>query len=233
MEHQEAIQLKAVERYLLGELSGDLRDQFEDHFFGCPECALDVEAGAIFVDSAKEVLGAPDAVAHVSRPATPMRPGWFGYLLRPAFAGPALAVLLLFTAYQSGVVIPHLKTELSQVNAPQVLAWYSLIAQNSRGGAPLTISVPSNQPIGIFLDIPPEKRFPAYTCTLESEAGSPEFSVPVPAQQAAESLQLLIPSSQLRPGKHVLVIRGMGSSQGIGRDLEEVARYPFSVEFTK
>ncbi len=233
MEHSEAIQLKAAERYLLGELSGDLRDQFEDHFFSCPECASDVKAGAIFVDSAKEVLSAADTGARVPRPARPKPRGWFSYLLRPAFAGPTLAVLLLFTAYQSGVVVPHLKTQLSQANAPQVLPYFSLIAQNSRGGAPLTITVSSTQLFGVFVDIPPEKHFPAYTCTVESEAGAVEFSLPVPAKQTAESLQLLIPSSQLRAGKHILVVRGAGSSQGAAQDELEVARYPFSLAFTK
>src|SRR5580698_10263692 len=83
MEHLEAIQLKATERYLLGELSGDLREQFEDHFFNCFECAQDVEAGAIFVDSARQILGRESAQAGtaVRRPAKPESRGWLGALL--------------------------------------------------------------------------------------------------------------------------------------------------------
>ena len=37
MEHLQAIQLKAAERYVLGELPSDLREQYEEHFFGCAE----------------------------------------------------------------------------------------------------------------------------------------------------------------------------------------------------
>ena len=32
MNHDEAIRLKAAEKYLLGELSAELRDQYEDHY---------------------------------------------------------------------------------------------------------------------------------------------------------------------------------------------------------
>ena len=34
----------AVEKYLLQELAGEERDQFEEHFFDCQECATDLGA---------------------------------------------------------------------------------------------------------------------------------------------------------------------------------------------
>jgi len=55
MDHNEAIQLQAAEKYVLGELSPPLRDEFEEHFFDCQECALDVKAAAGFVDNARHV----------------------------------------------------------------------------------------------------------------------------------------------------------------------------------
>ena len=56
MNHDEAIRLKAAEKYLLGELSAELRDQYEDHYFGCAECAQDIRTGAVFIDNARDVL---------------------------------------------------------------------------------------------------------------------------------------------------------------------------------
>jgi hypothetical protein len=54
MNHQEATELAAVEKYLLDELSPALRDAFEEHFFGCPECSADLRdftiAGDVFHD---------------------------------------------------------------------------------------------------------------------------------------------------------------------------------------
>jgi len=77
MDHSESIRLMAAEKYLLGELTPELREQFEEHFFGCEECALDVRAGAAFVEQSKVVLGEP-TVASPTRVPTPVpaKPAW-------------------------------------------------------------------------------------------------------------------------------------------------------------
>jgi len=48
MDHSEALRLQAAERYVLGELSPELREQYEEHYFTCEECASDVKASAVF-----------------------------------------------------------------------------------------------------------------------------------------------------------------------------------------
>lgn len=53
MNHTEAIETQAAERYLLGELDDAQREAFEEHFFDCPVCAMEVRDTAAFVDSAK------------------------------------------------------------------------------------------------------------------------------------------------------------------------------------
>ena len=233
MNHQDAIQMNATERYLLGELNGDLREQFEAHYFSCADCARDVVAGATFVDAARDVLttnAAPQAVPQ--RPiAQPRR--WFDFLLRPAFAAPAMAVLFVAAVFQTTVVIPHMRATIADATQPRVLSWSSLIAQNSRGGEGQTIHAPSNGSFGLFLDIPPEKHFPAYTCDFETESGSPEFSLPVSAAQAATTLQLLIPSTRLGPGKHLLVVRGTESRTASSASSTEVARFEFTLDLSK
>ena len=55
MDHNEALRLQAAEKYVLGELSPPLRNEFEAHFFECQECALDLKATAAFVDNARHV----------------------------------------------------------------------------------------------------------------------------------------------------------------------------------
>ena len=56
MDHTAVVRDKMTERYLLNELDSDLRDQFEEHYFDCQECALDVSAGTQFVEQSKLIL---------------------------------------------------------------------------------------------------------------------------------------------------------------------------------
>jgi len=86
MDHDAVVRLKMTERYLLGELDPDARDEFEEHFFDCPNCALDVRAGALFVEQSKVVLAERSEPLSARLPVTapiPAKPGWFAWL-RPA-----------------------------------------------------------------------------------------------------------------------------------------------------
>ncbi len=86
MDHQEALRRSAVEKYLLNEMPGPERDEFEEHFFGCQECAADLRATAAFLDGAKQELRRSRQPKPDQR--APKKP-WFDFLWRPAFAAPA------------------------------------------------------------------------------------------------------------------------------------------------
>src|SRR5258708_28072219 len=138
MEHSEAIRVQAVEKYLLGELRGETRDQFEDHYFSCAECADEIRAGATFLEAAKKTLAsgilAEGQIASPNKPFAPWLTGW----LRPQFLAPTLAGLLLFVVYQNSVTIPRLNTASSSANSPPTLTSYSLTPQHSPTAYPLT-----------------------------------------------------------------------------------------------
>jgi len=230
MDHSEAVRLGAAEQYLLGELSPELREQFEEHFFGCLECAQDVQAGAAFVDGAREVLGSEREFTPVQIAPNRASRGWFASLLRPVFLVPAMAVLLLLAAYQNIVVIPGLSHSLSESNTPQTLQSFSLATANSRAGGALFISVPPNKPFSLFVDIPSVNRFSFYTCDLETESGTLIVSTKVSSEDAKDAVQLLIPPARLVPGKYILIVRGHASTVDTG---SEVTRYPFTLNFSK
>jgi hypothetical protein len=232
MNHDEAIRLKAAEKYLLGELSAELRDEYEDHYFGCAECALEVQTGAVFIDNARDVLSST-SVAEMAAKRQPVRSGgWWTALLRPAFAVPVLALLLLVAGYQNAVTIPHLKTALLQSERVQTLPSFSLISENSRGGTPLAITVPAGKPFSFFVDIPPQGGYASYVCEFQTESGVPELSLKVSADEAKRTVQLLIPAGRLASGKHVLVVRGLDSQGKPDADKIGVANYPFSLDYT-
>jgi hypothetical protein len=56
MDHDEAVRIYAAEKYILGDLSPVLREEYEEHFFACLACALEVKAAAAFVDNTCDVL---------------------------------------------------------------------------------------------------------------------------------------------------------------------------------
>jgi hypothetical protein len=232
MNHADAVRLNAAERYLLGEMGVPLREEFEEHFMGCAECAADVRAGVAFVESAREVLRLELAPAVQSAPAR-QPAGWLAAFLRPAIAAPALAILLAIIGYQSMLTIPRIESQLSQANAPRTLASFSLIGANSRGETPIVVAVRPGQAFALYLDIRPDPSFALYTCEVENASGAPAFSLQVSAEEAKNTVQIFVPPSRLFPGPYVMVVRGLGASQEAASGGVEVMRSRFSVEYLK
>jgi len=227
MDHSEAVAKKIAESYLLGELSPEQREAYEEHYFSCAECANDVMAGAALVANVKEVLRTePPLIA--AQESAPRSLGWFAWL-RPAYAMAATVALFSVLLYQNLVSIPRLKGDLSRMTTPRALASFSFIA-GSRGANAMVIQGEREQPLGLWVDIPPQPSFTSYTCTIQAGSGVVEFSVPVSAEQAKDPVQLLIPDS-LEPGKYVLIIRGNRGPSSAGEATVEVARYPFVFEY--
>src|SRR5271169_2768900 len=109
MEHDVVVRQKMTERYLLDELEPEARAQFEEHYFDCPACAMDVRAGATFIEQSKVVLAEKPVDNAARQPVpvpVPVKPGMFGWL-RPAFVLPVMALLLGIIGYQNLVTYPQ------------------------------------------------------------------------------------------------------------------------------
>lgn len=208
MDHEEAIRVKATERYLLNELDPNLRDQFEEHLFDCQECALDVRAAAMFVEQSKTVLSEPPQPSAVRVPVVvPVKPGWFGWL-RPALALPVLAVLLAVVVFQNLVTYPHLKQAAS---TPQVLPWASVNVSTRGANAP-PVSVTQGKGFLLFVRIPPEKSYSRYTADLYNPAGKLEWSLTIPATSAEDTWPVQVPAADRESGVYTLRVHGITAS---------------------
>jgi len=123
----------AAERYLLGDMSDGEREQYEAHFFSCADCADDVRTTAAFLEDARTYLapGRPArAVAAAPVPSrVSRRAAWYR---SPAIVWPMAASVLLFSGYETLVLIPALRSQLS----PRVLHPITL-RPDSRGQAPV------------------------------------------------------------------------------------------------
>ncbi len=223
MDHNQAIQQKAAERYLLNELAPDARDAFEEHLFECPECALDVRAGAAFVDEAKIQL--PELVQQVELPARPtvgrsevprrplaQRAGWFGWW-RPIVAAPAFAALLLVLGYQNLVTLPGLR---AAANGPRLIPM-AAVQEATRGAARAEVVADPKRGIALPLDIAPVAGMPAfasYSFDLYDPQHKLDWSrqvaAPANSESREEQFSLEIPGAFLRNGLYTVAVSGIG-----------------------
>jgi hypothetical protein len=203
MEHEEAIELKAAERYVMRELPVELRDAYEEHFFDCAECAADIKAATIFAETSREIFAdeGPRGAADMNKEYGSVWSRW----LRPAFALPVFAALLAMLGYQNLVTIPQLKG--GSEASVQVLNSFPLAAANSRGAA-VHIAVRRGESFALTFDIPPGKNFPEYLCQLRDASGRVLRQISVTAEQANKSVELFIPAGMMLPGTYSIVIAG-------------------------
>lgn len=217
MDHSEAVQLMATERYLLGELTPELREAFEEHYFDCQECALDLRAAAALIDEAKGQLASSPLI-----PATPAKPArrrreWFSWW-RPAFAVPAFASLLVVVGYQNVATIPSLRSAAAQ---PRLAPW-STLHVGTRDGAPLPIVTDSKSGAALLIDIPDPAAWASFAFALQDPQGKEIWAQtmqPSATENGPSTLSLLIPGMGLQPGPYALTITGI-TAQGSRTQLD-------------
>jgi hypothetical protein len=224
--HQEAIQLGAVDRYFLDELPEPQRADFEEHFFDCRECASDMRMTADFLDIARAELERGKLGSTAPKTA---RRSWLELLARPAVLTPAFGLLLAIIAYQNSVVLPRFNGQIAQLRQPGIVATVSLIGGNSRGGGVPPISGPAGQPILLSFDIPATRPYPGYAGVLMDAAGAVVWRVPVSPAQAQDTVSISVPAGALRAGDYTLVVQGMEAQDDGGSNPKaaDLARYRF------
>jgi hypothetical protein len=230
MDHSEAKNTGAVEKYLLGQLSEEESSLYEEHFFECLECAEEVKSGAAFIANAKEVL-ADAPVAEVAPLAAPAeKPAWMGFFW-PVPMGAMAAVLLLavVSGYQALLVVPRLETEIATAEAPQAAPWSFLSVSRSE---PQVVRLPKGTRMaGLTLSRSSERSFPYYRCDVETD-GQVVSSAVVQAPSPGDELEMLIPVLRLQPGLHAVVLHGLESVSG-EVVAPEVGRYQFTLEYNE
>jgi hypothetical protein len=227
MEHQEAMQLGAVEKYFLDELPAPQRAEFEAHFFDCRECASDMRVTADFLDISRQELkrGHLGSVAPKA-----LKRSWLDLFARPAVLTPAFGLLLAVIVYQNGVVLPRFSGQIAQLRQPGIVATVSLIGGNSRGDAVPSIASAAGQPILLSFDIPATRPYPGYTCVLIDVSGVVVWRVPVTAAQAQDTVSISVPAGALHAGEYTLVVQGTQAqdrAEGSNPNAADLARYRF------
>lgn len=232
MDHKQAVELQLAVKYVLGELPPVQRDEYEDHYIDCPECAKDVHAAAAFADTAREVFR-EEARGEAPAPGRERAQSpWFAWL-RPAFAVPAMLTLLMIVGYQNLITLPRLKSAGSAGKA-QVFDSFSLIAGNvrsERGVEAVKVQARKNETFALAFDFLPTKQFDHYLCQLQDEAGRVVQQLSIPAEKEKQEVHLLVPNGLERAGKYNVVIAGDPGAKGEWIRTNEVSRLNFVVDF--
>ena len=208
MDHETAIQTKASERYVIGDLSADERDAFEEHFADCSRCMDDVSVASTFAANAKAVF----------RDRAQAKPARRTSLLEWLFARPVPAfAAILFAAiigYQNFVVIPETK-------APRAAVALIMLDGETRAALPqvkaadaLRVQVPFERAAGSG------RVYAELMDTLGNRLSNGAVAAPAPNQP----LDLYFPV-KVNPGRYTVVVR----ADKAGRAGQEIFRSSFEV----
>lgn len=194
MEHQEAIDTLASERYILGEMSEAERDSFEEHFFSCVECADDVLAADKMRLGVRGGLVKPVAAVSTKR-------SW-----RPAILVPwaAAAMMTIVAGYESFHAVG--------LNAPLALAPITLRAATR--GEELTVSVKPGSVVSLAVDLGGARFDRGIKYEIRNERGELSGSGDAAAPSAGAPLLLVIPGSAFRSsGRFTLTLLDTSGSE--------------------
>jgi hypothetical protein len=249
MDHTEATRLQAAEKYILGELPQALREEYEEHFFDCAACALDIKAAAALADTTREVLREqPQRDRFRLKDAAPVSGGWFGWL-RPAFAMPAFAALalLVVVGYQNTVTIPQLKnapsTSVAQISyghdfllPPSAVRRGSELRADQASASEPRIEIRSGDAFLLSFDFTPTAATAgapaAYLYELQDASGHVLLQSAIPPEGVNQRLHLPVAAGLVtRPGAYNLVFFRSISDSGSPVKGPEAQRIAFTVAF--
>jgi hypothetical protein len=210
MEHKKAIATLAAEKYVLDEFPPDQREEFEEHFFSCPECADDVRSLNLFRANAKVVLSEPASRLREYREQT-----WLQRMLQaisagwsqPNYAWGTLAVILMVTTVTGGMRVVELNKQLQ----PQAITSF-VLRPETRGD----ITAIAPQQLGPFVlleaDVPGAAGELSWEVEISGPARNVVFAGTAPAPPPGASFKLLLPSEKLGAGEYVLAISSPGAA---------------------
>ena len=218
MDHTEAVDQMATERYLLDELTPEQREAFEEHLFDCQDCAFDLRAGTVFVQEAKEQLPAltADLPRRESATAPTHKKSWFSFLtpvFKPAFAAPVFAAMLVIIGYQNLIILPRLQVASME---PHLAPWASLHTA-TRGAASTPVEADAKSGVVLLVDLPTQPNITSYAFELSDPNGKSAFTQTIAAPQENTDAvndgtqSLVIPGAGLHTGAYTLTVFGVNS----------------------
>jgi len=191
MDHTEAIETMAAQRYVLDEMTPEDRDAFEEHFFGCAECHADVKDGETIADT----LRREKATVHKFEP----RKSSYA----TGLAAAAAIALIAFLGFQNATMRRATEAALK----PRLVASHSLQVSQTRGEEEKVFEAKASEAFTLDFDIPPQPNAQRYVVEIVDASKRVRMSEPVTLARAQDVVYLLVPAGALSPGRYQLRIR--------------------------
>ena len=229
MDHQEALRLQAVEKYILGELPPELREQFEEHYFDCSECAKDLKAVGSFVTASRLVLQDEEMYSRVSpHTAQATRPGWFNWL-QPVISLPAIMALTAIVVFQMSTAIRSAKKQAAVQTVAEVYEASYRLKGATRGPETAKIAVRPDESFELDFDFIPNQTFPTYRGSLLDSSGQSVLVFGLKDEQRNKEVHVVIPGGKVRAGNYEVVVAGETENSNQNPKDNEVLRLAFAV----
>jgi hypothetical protein len=203
MDHETAIRINATERYFLGELTGEDRDAFEEHYFSCPDCSEDVRAMTVFAANAKAVL---------RRESTGPAPH-AGMLLagRALWLSAGLNIALLLGVGYGWLKVGPLRQELAEARAPQFIQEVPVLGVARSAGSIREVSRATRRIVFSFYVSEPYRNI-GYELKDESGAIRSHQLLPAPPREASTETHISLSTAGLKPGAYEIGFWGVAGS---------------------
>ncbi len=221
MDHIDAENIKAAERYMLGELSVSEVEEYERHFFDCPQCSEELRALTVFQENARAVFAGQDLIkAPASVHAPQSAAGWWrGF--SPLFFGlraGALALAALMVGIFGGYYAFSERQSASSVSE------FPLYAQ-ARSEETVISPLASSKDYVVNMDRTWDGDYKSYRAVVKDSSGAEKLDLTIPPGAPGDSIHLQIGTHELSNGRYVLVMSGRNDGPET-----ELARFPFTLQ---
>ena len=207
MNHQEAENTNARERYLLRQMTDEERTVFEEHYLDCAQCLEAVTFGADFLDAGRELVEeqrlklAEPAPARKDR-AFSLRSLWQPV---PALAMAAAVCLAALNFYQHSKITSQ-QNLIADLKAPRQEVRYLISSGQRMGSEAIVLS--RNERLSFLINFVPRHEFTSYRAEINGNGLANGYSIPVTASDSDYSVNVSLPAAALADGEYQVTFWG-------------------------
>lgn len=215
IDHEKATKDLMAERYLLGELTGEDLESYEEHLFTCQICLEQVKTGTELVSHLSQI--GPDS--------TDALPGFAARFLTSVMQPAAITAIALFLI-TLGIAV-HENSVIAKLKAPRPELRFTLVGVAHGANGTNLLKAAKSDALSLNMEYVRKPEFVSYQAEILSASGKTVHSVNLPEDQLGNMASINMPAEGLEPAQYSMVVFGRRSDG----TREEVGRGMFVLQF--